>query len=91
MPKTTPTQEPEPNVFQEADKRLVSPQDTTIATEYELRIPPAHRGRYRRASTGRSRKAAIRAFCLECVGWSSKEVKLCTSPGCPLFKYRITG
>ena len=40
---------------------------------------------------------AIRAFCLECVGYDRNEVKLCTAgprlaedePGCPLFEYRF--
>jgi hypothetical protein len=32
---------------------------------------------------------AIRAFCLECVGWSSDEVYKCTAPNCPLFPFRF--
>lgn len=31
---------------------------------------------------------AIRYQCLECVGWSFKEVELCTDPNCPLHPYR---
>jgi len=31
---------------------------------------------------------AIRLACLECCGWSPKEVTGCTSPLCPLFPYR---
>lgn len=38
-----------------------------------------------------SRKAAIRLHCLECVGWQSKEVRLCTAKKCPLYRYRMTG
>ena len=33
---------------------------------------------------------AIRAFCLECVGYSADEVRLCTAgDSCPLFKFRF--
>jgi hypothetical protein len=32
---------------------------------------------------------AIRKCCLECVYWSPLEVKQCTSPLCPLFRYRF--
>jgi len=50
---------------------------------------PAHcRPGYLAAMRGRSRKAGIRAFCLECVGWEREEVRLCTSPACPLFPFR---
>jgi hypothetical protein len=32
---------------------------------------------------------AIRAKCVDCCGGSTKEVKLCTITGCPIFKYRM--
>ncbi len=39
-----------------------------------------------------SRKFAIRAMCLMCVGGSVKEVKECSAEKtCPLWKFRITG
>lgn len=44
-----------------------------------------------KSQTTNSRKNAIRAMCLMCVGGSVKEVRDCTMPTCPLFKYRITG
>ncbi len=53
-------------------------------------IPEQFRDVYRRAMTGGSRKAAIRAHCLMCVGWVSAEVDRCTAPDCPLFKYRLS-
>lgn len=34
------------------------------------------------------RAAAIRRFCLECMGGSHKEVAACTRPVCPLYAYR---
>ncbi len=32
---------------------------------------------------------SIRFHCLECVSWSTAEVKNCTSPLCPLYPYRL--
>ena len=51
-------------------------------------MPPNHRLIYLQAVGGRSRKAAIKAFCLECVGWQGAEVDLCTARACPLYAYR---
>ena len=51
-------------------------------------IPVRQRAVFEKAWAGRSRKAAIRAFCLECVGHESAEVNRCTSPACPLYPYR---
>jgi hypothetical protein len=51
-------------------------------------IPAKYEKLYNRAMSGKSRKAAIRAFCLECVGWSEYEVSVCTYPDCPLYPYR---
>lgn len=46
---------------------------------------------WRQAQASNSRKKAIRAMCLMCVGGSAKEVRLCSSTDCPLHKFRITG
>lgn len=51
-------------------------------------IPSRQRPIFLRAWTGSSRKAAIRAFCLECVGYESAEVNRCTATACPLYEYR---
>jgi hypothetical protein len=51
-------------------------------------VPERRRRTYLRAVSGRSKPAAIRAFCSECVGWDREEVRLCTSAACPLFPYR---
>lgn len=51
-------------------------------------MPVSYRGIYDRAMSGKSKAAAIHAFCLECMGWQREEVRLCTSPACPLFPYR---
>ncbi len=50
--------------------------------------PRAYRKNYDRAMAGQSRKAAMHAFCLECMGWAREEIKVCTSPACPLYPYR---
>ena len=54
-------------------------------------VPPKYRDLYRRAYAGKSRKAAIRAHCLECVYWSIEEVRRCTDPACPLYEFRLKG
>lgn len=54
-------------------------------------VPKAYRGFYRRAMKGKSRAAAIRAFCLECVGWQGNEVRHCTATECFLYPWRMKG
>ena len=51
-------------------------------------MPEVYRGIYDRAVSGKSLRAAVNAFCLECVYWQRKEVRLCTSLPCPLWPYR---
>ena len=51
-------------------------------------IPKLYRSLYKRAMTGKSRKAAMHAQCLECVGWQIKEVHACSDIGCSIFPYR---
>jgi len=53
-------------------------------------IPPRHRALYEQAMKGKSRKAAMRVFCLECCGYEIKEVFLCSDVECPLYPYRPT-
>jgi len=55
----------------------------------ERLIPKKYQGMYNRRN--KSRKAAVRSFCLECVGYMEKEVVLCSDEACPLFKWRLTG
>ncbi len=52
-------------------------------------IPKKYRKLYKIAMNGRSRQAAMRMFCLECVGYVIEEVGLCIDPGCPLYPYRV--
>ena len=51
-------------------------------------IPKMYRGIYERAMNGKSRKAAMHAFCLECCCWQIKEVHQCSDCGCPLYPYK---
>ncbi len=51
-------------------------------------IPVRQRSIFLKAWRGKSRKAAIRAFCFECTGYQSAEVNRCTAPACPLYPYR---
>ena len=51
-------------------------------------MPDIHLANYKKAMRGRSMKAAIKAFCLECVCWQKEVVRLCTSFACPLYPYR---
>lgn len=49
---------------------------------------PSSRRIYLRAMEGRSRKDAMTAFCIECMGYNPNEVKECTSSCCALYPYR---
>ena len=51
-------------------------------------MPKKYRATYRRAVKGRSLRACINAFCLECCMYQSQEVRLCTDCGCPLWTVR---
>ena len=51
-------------------------------------IPKIYRRIYQQAVKGKSRKAAIHAFCLECTYWQKEEVRKCTSLACPLYALR---
>jgi hypothetical protein len=64
------------------DRRTVAIQDRLSS------VPKSAKGTYLRAVAGRSRQAAIKAHCLECVGWVRDEVRLCSSPACALWAYR---
>jgi hypothetical protein len=51
-------------------------------------MPEIHKANYDKALRGRSMKAGIKAFCLECVQWQKEEVRLCTDLACSLYPYR---
>jgi hypothetical protein len=51
-------------------------------------MPSLYRGIYKKAIAGKSKTAAIHAFCLECMGWQRTEVRDCTTSHCPLHAYK---
>jgi hypothetical protein len=57
-------------------------------SERRSQFPKLYRGIYDKAISGRSRKAAMHSFCVECCGYEIKEVHLCTDLGCCLYPYR---
>lgn len=62
----------------------------TKAELYEkvAKIPSLYVKVYRKAMTGKSKAAGIKAKCLDCCCWQRKEVELCPAPDCPLYPYR---
>lgn len=51
-------------------------------------MPASYRRLYLKAMGGKSMAAAVKSFCIECVGYDRSEVTRCTAEGCPLFPYR---
>jgi len=51
-------------------------------------IPEIYKAHYDKAMAKKGRSHAVKSFCLECMGWQRTEIKSCTSPQCPLFRYR---
>ena len=60
--------------------------------EYRKNIPNLHHGAYKKvydkAMNSKSKAAAIKAKCLDCMGWLSNEVKNCPITYCPLYPHR---
>jgi len=52
------------------------------------RDAPRYLNTFRRAYTGKSLRAAVNAFCVECNGFDAAAIRECTAPACPLFLYR---
>ena len=49
-------------------------------------MPANYRRTYRDAMSGNSLRAAVKAFCVECVCYQRDEVTLCTAADCPLYR-----
>jgi hypothetical protein len=71
-----------------AEKKSATTRDEPRTRIHGRDIPLRSREVYQKAMTGKSRKAAVHAFCLECCGWQINEVFQCTDSGCPLYPYR---
>jgi len=56
--------------------------------ERREQMPDIYKANYDKAMGGKSKAAAIKAFCLECVCWQREEVRMCTAKACPLYPYR---
>lgn len=56
--------------------------------ERRAQMPRSYRATYDRAVEGKSLRAAINSFCLECVCWQIDEVRKCTDLACPLYAVR---
>lgn len=50
-------------------------------------MPVKYRGIYAKAMSGHSRAMGIKAFCLECMGWTYKDSADCNTVECPLHPY----
>lgn len=51
-------------------------------------IPENYRKGYKKAVKGGSKRAAIKAFCLECSMWQEDEITGCKAVACPLYSVR---
>ncbi len=51
-------------------------------------MPQTCRGVYRKAVSGKSLRAAVNSFCLECVSYQRAEIHLCTDLACPIYAQR---
>ena len=52
------------------------------------RDAPRYMDTFRRAYSGKSRVAAMNAFCCECMGFDAAEIRNCSAPACPLYVFR---
>lgn len=50
--------------------------------------PTSYRSKFVSAYAGKSRKAAISATCLRCVGYVKSDITHCTAYACPLYEFR---
>jgi len=59
-----------------------------LVEERASQIPESQLTAYLKAVRGKSLRAAVNAFCAECVGWERQAVRECTGLACPLWPYR---
>jgi len=81
---------PETSVLGVQNRRTAADRYQTPSVMKRAEIMPVlYRAAYLRAVSGKaSPRSAIKAFCLECMGWQRIEVGNCTATACPLFAYR---
>ena len=56
--------------------------------ELITQMPSSYRACYKKAIGGKSLRASVNSFCLECVCWRIEEIRNCTDLSCPLFAVR---
>ncbi len=61
---------------------MIAMTDNTIPVKYQALFQRV------KEQKSKSKAEAIKAFCLECVGFKYKRVTECTSPNCALFTVR---
>lgn len=66
---------------------MTSEREAKIA-ERRAQMPRSYRACYDKAVSGKSLRAAINSFCLECVCWQIEEIRNCTDLACPLYAAR---
>lgn len=60
----------------------------TKIAERRAQMPRSYRANYDKAVSGKSLRAAINSFCLECICWQIEEIRNCTDLACPLYAVR---
>jgi hypothetical protein len=66
---------------------MTSKREAQIASR-RAQMPRSYRAVYDKAVSGKSLRAAINSFCLECVCWQIEEIRNCSDVGCPLYTVR---
>ena len=87
-PTATPSKKLHSESYQQEQATSTENYRAERIRKHRADMPRQFRKVYDTAMTGRSLRAAVNSQCIECVGYVFSEVKLCTSPQCPLFPYR---
>ena len=56
--------------------------------KFHDKMPKLYRANYKKAVSGKSKAAALKAKCLDCCCWQRTEIVDCRVPDCPLYQYR---
>lgn len=66
------------------------PEGSKERARYNI-APETAKATYRKAVEGKSKTAAIKAFCQMCIGWENMiyEITNCTDPACPLYRHSL--
>ena len=80
-------------IVDSGEKKCPSQTLTEKQKAFAEQVPKAHRGKYLRAMTTPSLRAAIDAMCAACFGFEmvADGIRNCTDETCPLFSHRRVG